>query len=134
MDTPIRLTLATITMLLLNMFSQVNAASAAGAGILLDGKYIGGYTITLKDETREELVQQLPKHYITFERDYKIPVNEKDPNVATLRGEITILSKIRGDREVRAKTSELKLIKRQGQWFVDSKSLNKALRMKVKKS
>lgn len=108
------------------------AATAAGAGIELNGKYIGGYVITRAKETRADLVGQLVVRHLTFERDFKLPVDPKKPNTVTLAGEIKIYSKIRGDREVEARASELKLVKRKGEWYVERNSLRRALNLPEK--
>ena len=51
-------------------FPTAQAATAAGAAIEVDGKYIGGYVITRDDETRIELVWQLTN--LAPECDYLI--------------------------------------------------------------
>ena len=108
------------------------AAIAAGAGIEINGKYVGGYTITWNGESREVLVRQLLKRPITFERNFKIPVDKESPTSVTLKGKIRILSKIRGDKEIMATTTVLKLVKREGKWYAEPKSFQQALK-KVKK-
>ena len=107
--------------------SSTNAATVAGAGIEVDGKYVGGYAITRDKESREELIEQFSRHPITFERDYTIPVDAKDPDSAVIRGKIRLLTNIRGDREVMATATSLKLVKRDWKWFVESESLKEAL-------
>ena len=112
----------------LSLVQPAYAATAAGAGIELDGKYIGGFTTTWSKETRENIIGQLSRRQITFERDYKIPVDAKDPNVASLTGRIRLFSKIRGDRQVMATVKSLQLVKRGGKWFVEAASLKRALK------
>jgi hypothetical protein len=104
------------------------AATAAGAGIELDGKYVGGYTITQNGESRQDLYGLLASRHLTFERDFKIPVDHKTPTVAILKGNIRILTKIRGDRQVTATTTELRLEQREGKWYVEEESLPRALK------
>ena len=106
--------IAILALILLTTIPSACAAAAAGAGIEVNGKHVGGYTITWSGESREELVRQLSRQPITFERDYKIPVDAKDPKLATLKGKIRLLSKIRGDRKLMAETKVLQLIKRDG--------------------
>lgn len=106
----------------------IQAATAAGAGIEVDGAYIGGYTITHGGESREDLVAQLSQRPITFERDFRIPVDVKDPASATLKGKIRLLSKIRGERQVMATTQELELVQMEGNWRVREESLARALK------
>lgn len=108
--------------------AAARGATAAGAGIEVDGRYVGGYTITRKAETRDELVRGLAQHRLTFERDYRVPVEADDPDRATLRGKIRLLSKIRGDRVVMGTTESLLLVQRKGAWFVEPTSLQRALR------
>ena len=108
------------------------AATAAGAGIELDGKYIGGYTITWDKESRAKLASDLSQIYITFERDFKIPVDQKNKNIAVLKGKIRILSKVRGDRIVEGTAESLKLVKKKNRWYADPESLKKALAVKKK--
>lgn len=122
-----QLTAAIAPLMLFLTAAPVLGATAAGADIELNGKYIAGYTITLDGESREDLVRQLCRHHLTFERDFEVPVEAKDPSSATLTGKIRILSKIRGDREVMAITKVLKLVKREGNWYVEPKSLKRAL-------
>lgn len=117
---------------LCSSITGLKAATAAGAGIELDGKYIGGYVITRAKETRKDLVGQLVVRHLTFERDFKLEVDPKKPNMVTLAGEIKIYSKIRGDREVEARVRELKLVKRKGQWYVERNSLRRALNLPEK--
>ena len=126
-----KLAMAIAALALLTTIPAAHAATAAGAGIELNGKYVGGYTITWDGESREDLVRQLSKQYITFERDYKIPIDAKDPGSATLKGKIRLLSKIRGDRHAMATTTVLQLVKRDGKWYAEPESLKRALK-KVK--
>ena len=112
---------------LLATLSSADAATAAGAGIELNGKSIGGYVLTWDGESREDLVRLLAKRPLTFEREFQVPVDAKDPSLATLQGKIRLLSKIRGDRQVLATTAELQLVKRKGKWSVEEMSLERAL-------
>jgi hypothetical protein len=116
--------LAALALLVIN--PTASAATAAGAGIELDGKSVGGYAVTWNGESRGELVAGMTKHYITFERDFKIPVDAKNPAAATLKGKIRVYSKIRGERQFTATTSELRLVKKDGKWFVEPESLERA--------
>jgi hypothetical protein len=112
----------------LSLIQPAHAATAAGAGIEVEGKHIGGFTITWSKETRENLVEQLSQRPITFERDYKIQVDAKDPKKASLQGRIRLLSSIRGDSQVMATLTRLELVNRDGKWFVESESLKRALK------
>lgn len=118
--------LAALALLVINPLAR--AATAAGAGIELDGKTVAGYTITHDSESREELVKNLSNHYLTFERDFKIPVAAKNPASATLKGKVRLYSKIRGERQFMAATTELHLVKRDGKWFVEPESLARAVK------
>jgi len=122
-----RLTLVIAALTVFTIVTPAHAATAAGAGIELNGKYVGGYTITWDGESREDLVRQLSKQYITFERGFAIPVDTKDPTLATLKGKIRLLSRIRGDRQAMATTTVLKLVKRDGKWYAEPESLKRAL-------
>ena len=51
--------IAVATLTTIGLIAPANAATAAGAGIEVNGRYIGGFTITRDGETREELVKQL---------------------------------------------------------------------------
>ncbi len=117
-----------IALALFTTIPSAHAATAAGAGIELNGEYVGGYTITWDGESRDDLVRQLSKHYITFERDFEIPVDAKDPTLATLKGKVRLLSKIRGDRQVMATTTVLQLVKRGEKWYAEPESLKLALK------
>ncbi len=107
---------------------SANAATFAGAGIEVNGKHIGGFGITWDGETRENLVRQLSTRSITFERDYRIPITEGTPNVAELNGSICLVSEIRGTKQVEAEPRALKLVNYGGKWFVQSASLEQALK------
>ena len=106
---------------------EAAAATAAGVGIELDGKHVCGYVITRDKETRGELVRDLPKHRLTFERDFRIPVDPKNPEMATLEGKIKIISKIAGERKTEATARVLKLVKRDGKWFVEEELFKRIL-------
>ena len=118
----------TIAFALLFTFSSAHAATAAGAGIKVDGKYIGGYVITQDGETRADLVRQLSRMAITFQREFELQADADNPNSAMLKGKIELVTKIRGDRETMAEITKLKLVKRDGKWYVESKSLKQSLK------
>jgi hypothetical protein len=123
-----KLAILVATLMAFAINPSARAATAAGAGIELDGKPVAGYTITLKDESRQDLYELLVSRHLTFERDFKIPVDEKIPTIATLKGSIRIYTKIRGDRQVMATTTELRLEQREGRWYVKEESLRRALK------
>lgn len=107
------------------------AAAIAGAEIELDGKVIAGYGITHDDESWEQLYDLLASRTLTFERDFKIPVDEKNPAEATIKGSIRIYSRIAKHRDLKTTTTELKLIKDEaGNWRVEKESLARALKAK----
>lgn len=128
-----RMALIVAGLALMSFLPSAQAASAAGAGIELDGKYVGGYTTTWKKESRAELLRKLPRHYLFLERTFKVPVDPKNPDRATLNGKIRLMTKIRGDREVMAETKVLHLVRMKGRWYVDEKSLDRALKPAGKK-
>lgn len=135
MKTPLKSTtvlMALIVMIFLPSTLPLHAASIAGAGIELDGKYVGGFALTWDGESRKELVGMLPEKYLTLQRDIKIEIDDDDPNSATLKGKIRLLSNIRGDRQEMARTKVLKLVRKKGKWYVDSRSLKRALAPKKK--
>jgi hypothetical protein len=125
MNTLNKLAIFLATLALLIIHPVARAATAAGAGIELDGKAVGGYTVTWDGESREELVASMSKRHMTFERDFKIPTDPKNPATATLKGKIRLYSKIRGERQFTATTSELRLVKKDGKWFVEPESLER---------
>jgi hypothetical protein len=118
--------LAALTFLLT---PAAHAAAAAGAIIEINGKAIAGYTITHNNESRQALYDGLPSHDLTFERDFKVPVDAKDKTQATLRGIIRIHTKIAGEQQLMASASSLQLVKVDGKWKVTQESLGRALKV-----
>ena len=128
-----KLTIGLAALVLVAAGPTAEAATAAGAAIKVNGKDIGGFTITRKGESRADLVRQLSKRAITFERDFKVPVDAKNPDKAILKGEIKFTARIRGDREVMAEAKELLLVRKKGRWYVDEESFKQALKPAKKK-
>lgn len=115
--------------LLLVFFAMPNdalAASACGVSIKVDGKHICGYTITWTKQSDRKLIEQLASNSLTFESGYKLAVDKKDPNKATLSGKITVASKLRGKTGLVAEVKTLNLVKRKGEWYVADADIKSA--------
>jgi hypothetical protein len=120
---------------LLAIGPAARAAAIAGAEIELDGKVIAGYSITHDNESREQLYDMLATHSLTFERDFKVPVDGKEPAEATLKGSIRIYTRVAKHRDIKATTTELKLVQVEGRnWRVDQESLARALKAQPAKA
>ena len=122
-------TFPTILALLLAFLAMPNdtlAASACGVSIKVDGKHVCGYTITWSKQSDRKLIEQLASNSLTFERDYKLAVDKKDPNKATLSGKITVASKLRGSTGLVAEVKTLDLVKRKGKWYVADADIKSA--------
>lgn len=122
-----------ISMIVSLAIHPARAATFAGAGVEVDGVYAGGFGVTWDGEAREELVRILSKRPMTFERTFILPLENKNANTFTLEGKVSVVSRIGGDKVERARVKSLKFIKRKGEWYVDSKSLEKALKSEKKK-
>ena len=105
------------------------AASIAGAGITVDGKHICGYAITWDNETGEEMLEMLKKNWLTFERDFTIPVDVADPDKAVLKGTIRVASHVRKKDNLVAELKSLTLVKRKGRWYVEEKEVDRLLKL-----
>ena len=67
---------------------------------------------------------------LTFERDFKIPVDPDDDNKATIRGEIEISARLRGDRSRSpAKTDHLRFVRRGDRWFLAEEDIIRTLKL-----
>lgn len=121
---------AAIVATFLAMFTAANpapAATAAGAGIKVSGEQVAGYAVTWNGESREKLVRQLTTYHLTLERDFQIPFDPNNPRQADLEGDIELITKIAGDRQLMATANKLRLVERDGHWFVEATSLEQAL-------
>ena len=111
---------------------NTRAASVCGAGIEVDGKYIGGYAETWVGQSDRDLITQLANNHLTFERDYKLVVDKKDPKKATLSGKIRVASSVRNKDKLVAELKTLTLVKRNGKWYVADADVKKAAKVAKK--
>jgi hypothetical protein len=89
------------------------AAEVAGVAVRLNGKDVAGIAITYDDHTEAQLWALLNDHYLTFERDFAIPVKPDDANAATLEGKIVVHTFRRGDSRVSVEVKKLDLVKKE---------------------
>jgi beta-lactamase regulating signal transducer with metallopeptidase domain len=109
-------------------------ATVAGAGIEVDGKHVGGYTMIMQDEPRIALVLGLTGRPIDFHKDFASLINSQSAASGTIKGKINLVSTIGDERQVMGTTTELRLIKQNENWYVDAASLMLALEKKQEAS
>ncbi len=112
--------------------NKADAAAAGGAIIYADGKEVAGYVDSFPDGPIDPswaapLLGRLEGVALKLADSHVVVVDPKDDTKATLKGKIKVSASFRGREIATAKTDKLGLVKRDGEWYVSGKEIDRIM-------